>query len=275
MIACRLEFECTNNVAEYKALVQGLRKALNLNIKCIEVFRDSQIVSRQVRNSINCTSNHLKNYQQEVCDLMNKFEVFNIKSIPHTLNHEADMLANATSNLCPSDDFSHDKFSVELIYRPLIPDNIKNWRVFEDDEQIINFLHSEDTFKGLVIDDEQHEALLQASVSEEKPEHSNIIPKNIVRLEKLFDLQEKFRRPTNTKTRSSTLLYEVVNLGTEQDLNNINLGKNCTSIEGATFMKLFREYKDVFAWTYEDLKTYDTKIIQHVIPLKENAKPFQ
>ena len=40
-------------------------------------------------------------------------------------------------------------------------------------------------------------------------------------------------------------------------------------------MKLFKEYKDVFTWTYEDLKTYDTKIIQHVIPLKEDAKPFQ
>ena len=160
MIACHLEFECTNNVAEYEALLQGLRKALDLNIKCIEVFGDSQIVTRQVRNSINCTSNHLKNYQREVWDRMNKFEAFNIKSIPCTLNFEADMLANAASNLCPSDDFSHDKFSVELIYRPLILDNITNWRVFEDDEQIINFLHSEDTFKGSVIDDEQHEALL-------------------------------------------------------------------------------------------------------------------
>ena len=45
---------------------------------------------------------------------MNKFEAFNIKSIPRTLNFEADMVANATPNLCPSDDFSHDKFSVEL-----------------------------------------------------------------------------------------------------------------------------------------------------------------
>ena len=146
--------------------------------------------------------------------------------------------------------------------------------MFEDDEQIINFLHFEDMFKGLVIDDEQHEALLQASTSEEKPEHSNIIPKNIVRLEKLFDLQEKFRRPTNTKARSWTLIYEFVNLGIEQEPKNINLGKNCTSAEKAAFMKLFKEYKDIFAWTYEDLKTYDTKIIQHVIPLKENAKPF-
>ena len=55
------------------------------------------------------------------------------------------------------------------------------------------------------------------------------MPKNIIRLEKLFDLQEKFRRQTNTKTRSSILLYEVVNLGTEQDPKNINLGKNYTS----------------------------------------------
>ena len=119
---------------------------------------------------------------------MNKFEVFNIKSIPHTLNSKADMLANVASNLCPSDDFCHDKCYVELIYRSLIPDNITNWRVFEDDKQIIKFLYSKDTFKGSVIDDEQHESLLQASASEEKSEHSNIMPKNNARLEKLFDL---------------------------------------------------------------------------------------
>ena len=138
---------------------------------------------------------------------MNKFEAFNIKSIPHTLNHEAEMLANAASNLCPSDDFSHDKFYVELIYRSSIPDNITNWRVFKDDEQIIIFLHSKDTFKGSIIYDEQHEALLQASASEENPEHCNGMPKNIVRLETLFDLTDKFRRPTNTKTSGSSLLY--------------------------------------------------------------------
>ena len=76
------------------------------------------------------------------------------------MNSEAYMLANAASNICPSDDFSHNKFSVELIYRLLIPDNITNWRVFEDNEQIIILLHSEDTFKGSVIDDEQYEALI-------------------------------------------------------------------------------------------------------------------
>ena len=84
---------------------------------------------------------------------MNKFEAFNIRSIPQSLNSEANLLANAVSNICRSNDFSHEKFSVELIYRSSIPDNITNWRVFEYDEQIINFLLLEDSFNGSFIDD--------------------------------------------------------------------------------------------------------------------------
>ena len=150
-----------------------------------------------------------------------------------------------------------------------------NWRVFKDHEQIIKFRHSEDTFKGSIIDDEHHESLLQALASEENLEHGNTIPKNIVKQVKLFNLQDKFRRLTNTKTSNSSLLYKVVNLGIELNPKNINLGKNCTQAERATFINLFREFKYVFAWTCEDLKTYDMKIIQHIIQLKEDAKPFQ
>ena len=100
------------------------------------------------------------------------------------------------------------------------------------------------------------------------------MPKNIIRLGKLFDLQDKFRILANTKKRSS-LLYEAVNISTKHNPWNTNLGKNCTQAERAAFMNLFKEFKDVFAWTYEYLKTCDTKIIQHIIPLKEDAKPFQ
>jgi hypothetical protein len=101
------------------------------------------------------------------------------------------------------------------------------------------------------------------------------MPKNTIGLEKLLDLRDKFRRLTNTKTSTLSLLYEAMNIGTKQNPQNINLGKNSTQAERETFMKLFKELKDVFVWTYEDLKTYDTKIIQHIITLKEDAKPFQ
>jgi hypothetical protein len=36
-----------------------------------------------------------------------------------------------------------------------------------------------------------------------------------------------------------------------------------------------KEFVDVFAWTYEDVRTYDTSIIEHKILLKENTKPFR
>jgi hypothetical protein len=85
----------------------------------------------------------------------------------------------------------------------------------------------------------------------------------------------KFKKVTNCKTNSSTMQFEVVNLGNKQCATNINLGKNCSLDEKQAFIKLFKEYKDIFSWTYDDLKTYDTKIIQHIIPMKPQTKPFQ
>ena len=98
------------------------------------------------------------------------------------------MLVNVASNLSPSDDFTHDKFSIELIYRPSIRNNITSWRIFDDDQRIINFLHSEDTFMGSVISDEQHESLIHDSTLEDNPEYCNTMLKNIIKLEKIFDL---------------------------------------------------------------------------------------
>ena len=38
---------------------------------------------------------------------------------------------------------------------------------------------------------------------------------------------------------------------------------------------MFKEFKDVFAWTYDDLKTFNTQVMQHIIPIKQESKPFQ
>ena len=38
---------------------------------------------------------------------------------------------------------------------------------------------------------------------------------------------------------------------------------------------MIKEFSDIFAWSYDDLKEYDTNIIQHTIPMKEDEKPFR
>ena len=126
MLSCRLEFECTNNTIEYEALIQGLYKEIGLNVNYLKVYGDSKIVIRQVRNTIHCLLGNLKHYQTLVQDLTTQFLAFNIFSIPRTQNTSATLLANAASKLIPAKDCSPDRFPVELIFQPSVPDNITN-----------------------------------------------------------------------------------------------------------------------------------------------------
>jgi hypothetical protein len=53
------------------------------------------------------------------------------------------------------------------------------------------------------------------------------------------------------------------------------IGKGTSSEERKKIENLIREHRDVFAWSYDDLKAYKGVIIHHIIPLKEDAKNFQ
>ena len=97
--SCHLESKRTNNDAEYEALIQGLGKEIDLNVKSIEVFGDSWLVIKQVRSFMFSTLYHLNNYQWEVWSLINKFDSFNIKSFPYTDNSNTNMLINEASKL--------------------------------------------------------------------------------------------------------------------------------------------------------------------------------
>jgi ribonuclease HI len=280
-ISFRLEFKCTNNIIEYEALLQGIRKALDMDVHNLMVFGDSKIMVRQVRNSIHCLSPHLKIYQTEVWSLMQKFPAFNINSIPRLSNSEAGLLANVTSKLFPTEGLSPNVFLIKLLFRMSIPNNITNWRVFDDDQQIINFLHMEDIFQGEIIDEGTHNENLRnfTVISDPRSPKStsdliNSIPRSIVRLEIFYDLHDKFRGSVNCKMNSSSLIYETVNLGTKENPPNINLGMGCSEQERFAFIKLFKEFKDIFSWTYDDLKTFDPNIIEHVIPMKSQTQPF-
>jgi hypothetical protein len=65
------------------------------------------------------------------------------------------------------------------------------------------------------------------------------------------------------------------NIGTEGEPKFVKLSKTLAEKKRSEYIGLLREFADVFAWTYEDLKTYDTFIIEHNIPLKEEANPFR
>ena len=49
----------------------------------------------------------------------------------------------------------------------------------------------------------------------------------------------------------------------------IKLSKALPQEEKLKYIALFKEFQDVFAWSYEGLKSYDTNIIKQKIPIKE------
>ena len=63
------------------------------------------------------------------------------------------------------------------------------------------------------------------------------------------------------------------NIGTQEEPNFVKLSSSLTKEQRVEYTELLREFAYVFAWTNEDLKTYDTSVIEHKIPLKEEVKP--
>lgn len=184
------------------------------------------------------------------------------------------MMANMVAKLFLDFRLKKNKCSVELIFRPSVPDNISNWQVFEDDEKILEFLHYEKPFKNVVIDEYEHENNMNEREDKEK-DQPNVIPKLVVKMEHLYEFHDKFKKLTNCKKHRSSMKYETVNLGMKEDPKDVNVGLGCSPQEKAAFVMLFKNYKDVFTQTYEDLKNFDNSVMQHVIPMEKTAKPYQ
>jgi hypothetical protein len=53
-LSIRLEFECTNNQAEYKALISGLEVLASMGVKEVETFGDLKLVVQQINEESQC-----------------------------------------------------------------------------------------------------------------------------------------------------------------------------------------------------------------------------
>ena len=65
-------------------------------------------------------------------------------------------------------------------------------------------------------------------------------------------------------------VVEVINLGTDEEKKEVKIIDNAKREE---MIALFREYMDVFAWSYKDMPGLDPNIVAHKIPLLEGIEP--
>jgi len=106
----RIHFAASNNVVEYEALVNGLRIAIELGVRRLDVRGDSQLVIDQVMKASSYHDPKMEAYYKEVHTLEDKFHGLELMHIARRYNEAADELAKlaSTRGTVPLDAFSRD-----------------------------------------------------------------------------------------------------------------------------------------------------------------------
>jgi ribonuclease HI/transposase InsO family protein len=111
-----LHFPASNNVAEYKALVNGLRIAIELGVRRLDAWGNSHLVIDQVMKNSHCHDQKMEAYCDEVRRLEDKFHGLELNHVARRYNETVDELAKIASGrtTVPPDVFSRD------IYQPSV-----------------------------------------------------------------------------------------------------------------------------------------------------------
>jgi len=85
---------CTNNIAEYKALILGLKAAREHGCRNLEIYMDSELLAKQINGAYKVKNENLKAMMKEVRALLSGFDSACVKHVPRSQNAHADRLAN-------------------------------------------------------------------------------------------------------------------------------------------------------------------------------------
>ncbi|MFZ2418853.1 MAG: ribonuclease HI family protein, partial [Smithellaceae bacterium] len=72
---------CTNNIAEYKALILGLKGALEQGFNRLDVYLDSELLANQINGFYKVKNENLKILMQEVRGLLSSFQSVHVKHV--------------------------------------------------------------------------------------------------------------------------------------------------------------------------------------------------
>jgi ribonuclease HI len=84
----------TNNVAEYRALLLGLEKALERGVRRVEVRADSELLIKQLKSEYRVKHPGLRPLFEQAAAMLRRFETFRLTHVRREQNSEADRLAN-------------------------------------------------------------------------------------------------------------------------------------------------------------------------------------
>ena len=263
-------------MAEYEALLLGLKHVKKLGAIRVSIIGDSELIIQQINGECSTKDPRLREYRGTVVEILNTFLQAQLAKIPRKQNLHAHSLAMFTST-CKLPFGPNHQFTAEIRHRPAILDNLMNWQVFVNNNQINNFLTLENEFSNSSIDedttinefdqiDEQ-----QTDISEETTIHmlhptkftekdmqyliqmefdeiiedetkiinlkDNNLPKGLTPLEDLFDSNDIPLKPKMEPLKAD---IEEYNLGMEGNPKMVKLSKSLLEDQKVKYVELLK-----------------------------------
>lgn len=219
----KLNFHCINNVTEYEALMLGLKLLKRVGAKQIMVRGDSELVVKQIKGEYASKHPRLRAYRNAALDALKCFNEVDLQVMPRGQNILANGLATSAAS-CKIPFHQTRPYTVEVKCRPTVPDNIRYWQVFGNDDQIEDFLQCKKEFECTNIDLENENENVNNSEFKKDSVNivniadsadtvdsrelgddevdvdvlqlkSNVLPRGLVPLEDLFDNDDVAKKP--------------------------------------------------------------------------------
>jgi ribonuclease HI len=77
----RLKYFCTNNQAEYEAILFGLQVLSSMGVKHVEAFGDSLLVMQQIAGTFQCLDESLNAYLDKCLKIITLFDNFTVQHV--------------------------------------------------------------------------------------------------------------------------------------------------------------------------------------------------
>lgn len=112
-------------MAEYEALLLGLKLVKKLGATRVSVLGDSDLIIQQIKGKFLTNDPKLREYRGAAIKILNTFLKTQLSKIPRKHNLQAHSLAMFSST-CKLPFEPNHQFTAEIRHRPAIPDNVKN-----------------------------------------------------------------------------------------------------------------------------------------------------
>jgi hypothetical protein len=128
-----LQFQCTNNIAEYEAVLLGLRKLKAMGIRRAILKSDSKVITGHVDKSSKAKDHKLEKYLDTIQRMEASFKGFSVKNIPRGDNEKSRLVSQISGTGAPT--------PLEVIFKTLKAPSVE---LMERDVLTISHVHSED-----------------------------------------------------------------------------------------------------------------------------------